>query len=324
MSLLRWFGRIFSLLTFLLSLSIVLVIALSIAWGIASWYKHNQNNQPQQWGLIWSTKETKAQDLTPENLDNLLSQIPFKKLQLMTYWDIHEPENTKYQFETLKTIFELAKGRNLKISLQLGLQQTPSSKCHQPEWTESLNPSQLQIELKNYIRQIISEFDQMINLEQYHLEPEISQTSNNNCPSQLTEKQFEELYRFLKTLTNKPIAVSRNNNSPAWKKEAIPADGYGLSFKPEIHLNEGNVITKNIPSGWYTFIAGNLKLFHSDANIFIRRIDLMKSSSHENLKQIFDYLRRTSIKTIYLQGAVVWLNDPDMFQAIKQQVEADF
>ncbi|MCY3804677.1 MAG: hypothetical protein OXF85_02305 [Candidatus Saccharibacteria bacterium] len=324
MSLLRWFGRIFSLLTFLLSLSIILIIGLAITWGISSWYRYSHNNQPQQWGLVWSSKEAKNNNLTTKDLDNLLSQIPFKKLQLMTYWDIYEIENDEYQFENLKDIFELARGRHVKIDLQLGLHQSFTPSCHQPDWAKSLNKIKFQDELKSYIEKIILEFDAVINLEQYLLEPEIFQANDNQCLHQLTENDLEEFYNFTKSLTDKPIIISRNNNSPLWRKERISADGYGISLIPQQHLNQGNFFAKNIPSSWYTFTAGNLKLFHAESEILIRKINLTTPAQQDNLEQIFDYLRRIGIKKIYLDGASTWLNNPAMFEVIKKQIEADF
>ena len=62
-------------------------------WGVSLWYNYQEGNQPVIWGVSWSSKQATKLGLDNENLKELLNEIPFKRLQLMSYWDIAETSN---------------------------------------------------------------------------------------------------------------------------------------------------------------------------------------------------------------------------------------
>ena len=331
------------------TLIIWLAISIGVIWGIGSWYKSQQGDQPTVWGASWSTKQAEKLGLNPtDDLDELLAHIPFKKLQLMSYWDEIEAEKDNYDFTSLSRQFEIAKSRNVGVSLQLGLHQSRQPKCHQPNWANGLDQAEFKNQLKKYIGKIIERFDEEVNLIQYQLEPEIFEADSELCPQSLNKEDLKELYAHVKDLTAKEISVSRPNNLAIWRKRDPNPDSFGLKLEP--YPKSANWFKRTyrraIPAHYYSFSAGNLKIFHSNSHLFIRDLkaepdDLEKildgpqtdgqnpDLKTETLRDRLDYAGATGVKTIYLNGAEWWLwqknnGQTDIWQTVSEVVQTDF
>ncbi len=345
----KWLWRLSVLISLSITLLVWLVISAGIVWGIGSWYKSQQGDQATIWGTIWSNKQAEKLGLDPtEDLDRLLAQIPFKRLQLMSYWDEIEADEGNYDFASLERQFAITKSRNVGISLQLGLHQSRLPKCHQPAWANNLSPPEFKDRLKKYLLKVVERFDTEANLVQYQLEPEIFEAESEFCPQMLNGDDLSELYAYLKTLTIKEISVSRPNNLAVWRQQNPNPDGFGLKITP--HANRSGWLQKayqrTLPTHYYSFLAGNLKMLHSESRIFIRDLntehgDLEEALSNpqtfsqnpnlktETLKSRLEYARQTGIKTIYLRGAEWWLQQKDSgggdpWEIIRETVQADF
>ena len=349
LSIFRWFRRLSLLISSLIGLAVWGVITLGIIWAIGAWYSHQQREQPISWGMSWSSKQAEQLKLSPiEGLDKLLSQLPFKRVQLMSYWDELELQNNTFNFESLEQQFMIAKGRNVKISLQLGLHQSRWPYCHSPKWAENLDKEEFKLELKQYLKEIIAHFDNDVNLIQYQLEPEIFRAKSDSCPQQLNRSDLEEIHLFVKDLTEKEISLSRPNNLAVWRQQKPEPDSFGLQLTPHPdNLNWPiNRIRQTPPSQYYTFVAGNLRILHSESNIFIRDLKAEPTAFDNNLAEIdlnsekftlrpdqlsdrLNYARKTNIKTIDLKGAEWWLwqeekGDNRFLETVRSTILVDF
>lgn len=345
----RWLRRLSWLIGTTITLSFIVIALVSVVWSIGSWYNYRHGNQPVIWGVSWSNKQAENLELDSETgLAQLLNQIPFKRLQLMSYWDEIEPEDDFYQFETLRQQLAVAKSHNLKVSLQLGLHQSHWPKCHQPAWTKNLDSIEFKIELEQYIEKVINQFDSEVNLIEYQLEPEIFEVNSKDCSHTLNGKELQALYEFISDLTDKNITLSRPNNLAIWRKQNPTPDNFGLRLNSQLDNQNWfeQALQKTRPAHYYSFIAGNLKILHSDSYILIRELQaqpdaldeglttlelnaLETNLSPEALNQQLNYARSTNIATIDLRGAEWWLwkkqrGDDRFWQIVLESVSADF
>ena len=345
-SIFKWFRRLSFGIGFLFNLLIWTIIALAAMWSISSWYNYQQGDKQLVWGASWSVKQAERLGLDPEtDLDRFLSEVPIERLQLMSYWDQIEPQDDNYDFTSLDELLIIAKSRNVKVSLQIGLHQPRWPRCHIPDWAGNLDDDEFSTQLKEYITQVINRFDGEIHVIQYQLESAIFQVDKELCSHYLDKEDLIDLYQFVKELTEKEIAVSRPNNSFIWRKQNPSPDSFGLKLEPYLdkHSWLEKYFQQSLPSGYYSFTAGNLKIFHSESDIFIsdlgvepaglddHPVDLkldpqMTSSGLEQISDLLNYAHKTNIRTIDLRGAEWWFlqkeNGDDRFlKAVSQTIQ---
>ena len=325
--------RSISLFVLIISLISWIVLGSLLIAGLITWYKFQDKDNVHTWGISWSTKQAQLHDLHPvDDLDKLLSDIPFKRLQLFSYWDLIEVKDNEYNFDTLDQQFMIAKNRNLKISLQLGLHQSHLDNCHKPAWTNNMNKEQLLEELQNYLEIIIARFDDNLSLIEYQLEPEIENVKSENCQYLLSKEELSMLYQHINSLTDKDISVSYGLSAVSFTELDLAPNGIGLSHDPFKPKKETNFFSRRLPAKFYTFQASNLKIRNSQANIFIRKFNLQPNTPINQKKyiiqieQALEYAQATDIKTIDLYG-LEWLasqSEPDLLSQVKKIVSMDF
>ena len=340
--LLRWISQLLTLISLLWSLVILFIVSLIIFWGVNIWYNYQEGNRPITWGVSWSSKQAEALGLNSEQaLATLLDQIPFKRIQLHSYWDLGEPKPQQYDISRLENHFRLAQSHNLAISLQLGLHQSRQPYCHQPAHTKTSSSAQLKASLKAYLRVVVDHFDEEVNLIQYQLEPEIAQARSRACPHQLSSADLAEIYAYLKTLTKKDIALSRTHNRLSLLAQKPSPDALGLKLHPHPTTNptlwERHVTQRTVSATYYNFLAGSLKIKHPQSHIFIRQLqtepeDLKAPSDQsalEKLEKQLSYARQSKLRTIDVLGAEWWFwqkeNHSDaLWLKVTEVIKADF
>lgn len=346
----KWFRRFSWLIGTALTFCLWAALGLIFVWGVSSWYNYRQGDLPLTWGVSWSDKQAAFFDLdTKEDLDYLLSEIPFKRLQLMSYWDQIETTPGDYDFSSLETQFEIARSRNVSVSLQLGLHQSRWPFCHAPNWSQKLDSDQFKSALQAFISQTVAYGDSKVNLIQYQLEPEIFKAQAASCVQQLTATDLGELHTFVTQLTTQEIALSRPHNRIIWRSQMPEPAAFGLCLKPyPDNLSFWQGLRRPTPPGrYYTFIAGNLKILHSQSQIFIRALSAEPRSldqdlsslpatalingdfNNQRLQRQIDYARSSNIKIIDLKGAEWWLwqkrhSETSFWDIVRENVQNDF
>ena len=335
---LKWIRRFSWLVGLLIALGFWGLVALAAGWGAGRWHDYKQGETPFSWGVVWSDKQAEALGLDAEaDLDLLLAEIPFKRLQLTAYWDEIESRPGEYDFGSVRQRLAVAKSRNLRVSLQLGLHQSRWPGCHAPEWSWPAEEADFKDALKRFITETISQLDAEINLVQYHLEPEIFK-ADDQCPRRLGARDLAELYALADELTDKEIVLGRPDNWINWRKQEPAPAVFGLRLSP------GDPAFRRLPSRYYATLAGNLKILHPDSRVIIRALaaepaylegdpaaweEDEEGLAVEELEEILTFGRATNIRTIDLMGAEWWLQQKRLgrdawWQAIRQTVTADF
>ena len=333
----KLFKGLISGLGFVWMLALWALLVTGIVFALSTWYNYKESNKELIWGMSWSTKRAQTLGLsadTTANLDAILNEIPIRRLQLMSYWDVGEPEKGTFNFSQLEEQFAVARRRGLRVSLQLGLHQSVSPFCHQPAWTQTLDQTELTIHLQHYLQRLIERFDNEVNLVQYQLEPEIFRVADGTCTHQLQVADLDELYQFVTTLTEKEVAVSLANNRPIVRRQTPNAGGFGLRLTPYAQPEEKwYQLQRTLPARYYNFLAGNFSIFHSSSRFFIRQLVIEPVDnlpfSAELLQQRLDYAASSNLKTIDLQGAEWWLQqtqqgDNSLLELIAQKTQPNF
>ena len=305
----RWLGRFFNLLSTLILLATIGLLVSLVVFGFGFWYKQKTKEAPQRWGLIWTAEANAEVDLQNTDLEAIVAQIPFQRLQLISPWSVIEKENGVYDFQTLIAQMQVAQNYNLQVSLQLGLHQSGSG-CYLPTWAQQLSYQDLIQELKDFIKEVISVLDNYHHLVEYQLEAEVFSDLGSSCLKKIKPESLADLYHFSRRLTEKRVALSQAKNFVSWRSHSLKPDLIGLSLTPHPIQNSWwqETLTFNTPSYYYSFIAGNLQNLNPESEIFIRQFNLLSNTpSTENqdldanqVRRRLSYAQKTGLKTVDL------------------------
>ena len=334
----KWLRRLSWLIGLLITLGLWSLILLVAGWAAGRWHDHKQGEAPFSWGVVWSDKQAEALGLDANaDLDLLLAEIPFKRLQLTAYWDRIEQQPGNYDFDPIRQRLAIAKSRNLQVSLQLGLHQSRWPRCHAPKWSWRLSETDFKDALKRFISETIARLDNEINLVQYQLEPEIFK-ADDQCPKRLNPQDLTELHALIGESTDKDIVLSRPNNWINWRKQQPASAIFGLCLDP------GDWAFRRPPSRYYAALAGNLKILHPESRVVIRALTAepgylggnpdnwnpqIDDFTAGDLEDMLFFGRQTNIRTIDLMGAEWWLQQKRLgrnawWQAVHKIVADDF
>lgn len=306
----KWLARLFNLVGLIIFLSFFVGGSLVVISGFAIWYKNKNRDAAQNWGLIWTAEADGQFNLSTADLDQILTEMPFQRVQLITPWSTMEPSNNLYNFDLLDAQIAVAQKHNVSISLQIGLHQTGQT-CYLPPWAANLSYEDMTKELSTFIVKILQTLKNYHHIQEYQLEPEIFSSLAEDCPHKLTRTTLTSLFSEVQQQTSKKIALSQAHNRPRWSKNSPTGDLMGLTIRPnQQHARwYQNALTLNPPPSYYTFLAGNLEALNKNSRVFIRQAhwlgdDWQPSQSlgadQSLLQSRLEYTRQTAVKTIDL------------------------
>jgi len=127
----------------------------------------------QKYGVSFSVTYSQYLGLDPEEcLEDILNDLGVRRLRLMSYWQLHEPEPGKYDFSELDWQVKLAEKYGAKVSLCLGLRQPRWPESHWPEWAAEIKDSDWQNYLLKYIEEVVNRYKTSKAVISYQLENE--------------------------------------------------------------------------------------------------------------------------------------------------------
>lgn len=329
---------------------IVLILILLIIgmFAVAQWYIQSKSDQPYQMGATFIQPYAEYYGLDPEEtLTAITDDLSFDRLRLVSYWNVHEPEQGTYDFTDLDWQFEHAEERGISVSLAIGLRQPRWPECHMPDWAEDMNMNEWYPHLKDYMRAVIERYQHSPVLASYQLENEFLLEVFGRCPDHSRERLVDS-FEFVKELDpSRPIIVSRSNNAtPSWPVGEPRADVIGASIYKRVFDNTltNRYFEYPVPPWFYAFLAGGA-LATTGVDTIIHELqaepwlppeydmrtapteELYQSMNPDMLADRFDYARATGIREIDLWGVEWWyyrkVNDGDdsLWEVAREQLQ---
>ncbi len=325
-----WTRRITAVL-----LALLFVVVLGM-YAVAQWYIISNQDRPYIMGATFIQPYAEFYGLDPEEtLTAITDDLGFEHLRLVSYWNVHEPEQGEYDFTDLDWQFEHAEERDISVSLAIGLRQPRWPECHMPTWAEHMEMEEWYPHLKDYMEVVIDRYKDSPVLVSYQLENEFLLEVFGHCPDH-TRERLVDSFNFVKELDpTRPVIVSRSNNAtPSWPVGEPRADIIGASIYKRVW--DGTLTERYfeypLPPWFYAFLAGGAKLttgvdtvIHElQAESWLPRgMDMRTASTEELYKSMnpdmladrFEYGRATAIREIDLWGVEWWysrkVNDGD-------------
>ena len=242
-------------------------VTVFLIFSFGLFFRYSNRNQPTEVGVSFSLKQAANFELDPQStLQSLTSTAGFKKLRLMSYWDIHEPSRNNYDFSELDWQFEQARASGATVSLAIGQRQPRWPECHAPEWAEILPDQEYYSQLQSYIAQVIERYSNHPNLVSYQYENEAANRLFGEC-RELNKQEFVAGYNLVKSLdADTPVIVNVSNTAGIPMREPI-GDAVGFSIYKTAHFNSFGFGVQwhywYVPTWWHGFRAQLIESLHN-------------------------------------------------------------
>jgi len=310
-------------------------------------FKPLQTHQFKRLGASYSIKYAEELGLDwREAYLALLEDIDIPSLRLMSYWDMYEPENDVYDFDTLDWQMDEAQRNNAKVSLAIGLRQPRWPECHQPDWANSLNYSDWKEELEEYISVVVNRYKNHPALESYQLENEAFNQWFGVCNVQdrkvLRARLTDEFDLVKKIDPNHPVIMSLSDQHGMPIGEPTP-DIYGYSIYRIVYNSQVIPFYLLYPTPvWYHRMRAQIIDWTKDRPIVIHELQLEpwgpkptpelsikkqnRSMSPTQMYRNVDFARQIGIDDGFLWGSEWWYwrktvkNDPIIWNTAKDIV----
>ncbi len=324
-----------------LIISLVAIVALGVGHSV----KHKSD--PVRIGVSFSQKY--AQEIGNDWKQNylaLLQDLNFKKIRLMSYWDLYEPSNEEYDFTDLDWQMDRAVENGAKVSLAIGLRQPRWPECHYPEWAENLSLDESQAELITYMEVLIKRYRDHPALESYQLENEIANRLFGECPEYDRDFYAQEI-ELVRSLDSENSLITNASNQSGFPVRSLVGDGVGFSVYKRAYFEAFGRQTSwsywYVPAWWHGMRAMMVEILHG-ADTFIHELqaepwgpkptveltldEQFKTMDPEKFIDITNYAESTGMKEYYLWGGEWWYwlkiekNDVSMWQTVKEKVRS--
>ncbi len=315
------------------------VFCMSIMYGIALWYQHEQTGKPTNLGVTFIADYAAYYNLnTHKTFLAILDDLHVKHLRLVSYWSDIEPTQGQYNFSELDWEMQQAQMHGVKVSLTIGLRQPRWPECHPPAWIDTSKPDTTwQPALDRYMAVVINRYKNSPILQSYQLENEFF-NGFGSCNNFDRTRLKSELALIKQLDPQHPVIMSRSNNYAGLATRQPLPDVVGISIYRHVWnpVLWRRYLTYPFPSWYYAFLAGAEQIVTGKSAV-VHELqtepwppdtqDILHTSLTEQnktfnaqiLKSTTQFGKQTGIKNIDLWGAEYWyyrmvtLHDPSVW-----------
>lgn len=325
--------------------SFIILVTASM-YSVALWYINKHKNVPMEVGTTFIADYARHFDLDPkETLEATFSDLGFKRIRLVSYWENHEHNQGVYNFDELDWQFDMAEKYDAKVSLAIGLRQPRWPECHMPDWAAKMTNNRWREPLYDYIETVVDRYKDRPSLESYQLENEYYLEVFGICTDFDPARLKYEYDLVKKADPTTPLIVNRSNNAvPSWPVGEPRADKVGAAIYKRVWDKTATrrYFEYPLPAWYYGFLAGMTELT-TNRETFIHELQtepwveagIKESSIEEQYKTMnpdmfahrMEYAKATGMRTMDLWGTEWWYwlktkkNAPEMWDAAKVELQ---
>lgn len=291
-------------------------------------------------GVSFSLKQANMLDLDwRKAYGALLDDMQVKHLRLMSYWDIHEPQNGTYDFSLLDEQIAQAKKHGADVSLAIGLRQPRWPECHEPDWATNLDIIEWRKALNNYIRTVVTRYEHDSTVISWQLENEFANGLFAKCRDSSLERLQSE-FDMVKSISSKPIWMSLSDQGGFPVRGPVP-DKWGFSVYRTVWSTGLYTGYATFPTPiWYHRLRAAIIKMYTGREEFIHELQLEpwgptdipylsideqnKSMSPQQIHESLLFARELGMKDIYTWGGEWWYwrkvhGDPSIWNTVKTE-----
>jgi len=280
------------------------------------------------WGADFSQMQAESLGLNwKQAYSDIINDLGAKNIKLHTQWDWIEGKKDKYYFNDVDWQLAQARDKGVKIIYVLGMKSGRWPECHIPVWAGKLPKQQVQSELLNYIKEVVSRYKSNDAIIGWQVENE-PLFKFGICPSWYYDNSdfLKQEVSLVKSLDfSKPVIISDSGEQSGWFGAARIADTVGITMYREVWAH--------VADGWGFYFKSFLspvtywrktllikKIFGKDvigielqaepwASKPFYDVPLLEQSKTMNLKifrQNIEYAKKTGLDKFYFWGVEWW------------------
>lgn len=253
----------------------------------------------------------------------MLKELKPKYIRLSAYWDSVEPAQDKYNFGDLDFQIAEAQKAGSNVVLAVGRRLPRWPECHDPSWIKSLPQQSLNTAQLSYIESVVRRYSNKSNIIAWQVENEPYLSTFGICPK-LDQNLLDSEISLVKILdTSKPVIITDSGELSFWIHSGSRGDIFGTTFYRYVFSDVfKRYWTNYIPSWYYRFKGGILRLLHHNKPIYIMELEAepwttkgitstpideqFKTMSFSNFKTILGVAQNTGFSPQYLWGVEWW------------------
>lgn len=254
----------------------------------------------------------------------VLDDLKVKKIRIVAYWNVIEPEQGEYDFSELDWQINEIEKRGGEIIFAMGRKVPRWPECFEPEWAKDLSSSEKKEKILALISELVNRYKNRESIKIWQVENEPFFESFGMCSQLSNHKKFLDkeiaLVRHLDPL--RPIMITESGELSTWIGGARRGDVLGTSLYRKIYGKLQFYFTYPIPPVFYQrkVILAKL-LFDLDEviavevqaepwghkpnqDMTIEEQDM--SMSFEDFENVLEYTRKAGFEKAYLWGVEYW------------------
>lgn len=280
------------------------------------------------------------------NFTALLDDMKIRNYRLMSYWDMVEPEQGKFNFSELDWQMDEAAKRGAKVSLAVGMRQPRWPECHKPIWVGQMGRAERDNAIIAFNTAVVQRYKNHPALSSYQLENEAVNSWFGECtPDDIDQKRLVREFDAIKQIDQKhPIYMSLSDQHGLPLNKPVP-DKYGYSVYRIVWNDKTGpfkfYVTYPTPVWYHRLRALWIKTFkHRD--VFIHELQIEpwgpvatvqlsieeqnRSMGEKQIKENVRFARKIGKQDIYTWGGEWWywrktkLNDPTLWETVRTEL----
>lgn len=254
----------------------------------------------------------------------MLDDLGVRKLRLVAYWPLVEPERGRYDFSELDFQIREAGERNADVILAIGRRVPRWPECHVPEWAQPLSWDEQKKEIREYLTALVERYkdEPTVKLWQVENEPYLHAFAGHICGELDEDFLREEVTLVRKLDPTRPILVTDSGNLGTWYRPYRLGDAFGTSVYVHFWTPELGQFRTVQPAWLYRLKANLMRLFFGAKPIYLielsgepwlvlptRSVPLSVQLERMNVAMFDDiiaYAERTRFPEQYLWGVEWW------------------
>lgn len=283
-----------------------------------------KKNENVKWGAVFSQRHATFLGLDwKEVYLALLDDLEFKKIKVITYWDLIETEEGEYSFEDIDWQIAEAKKRDTSLILAIGMKTPRWPECHVPEWAEGLTKGEQKEKVLEMLETIVSRYKDEDIIEGWQIENEPF-FKFGECAWEIDKKFLEKEVELVRSIDpNKYIMITDSGEYSFWIKSGKIGDKVGSTLYRNVYFNEIKSYFKvPFPAIYYNrkvklvnfllnkeVICTELQAepWGSTFDIYnLSEEEINKTMNIDKLREIIDFSKKTGMKEFHFWGAEWW------------------
>lgn len=242
------------------TLKVIIIILLAGILVLGYFYFQFKPSPSPQFGLSFSITHAQYLGFDWKTLYlDMLNDLKPKKLRLMSYWELIEPQQGQFHFQEIDEMLIEAGKRGIDVILVVGQKQPRWPECHHPSWYEGLDSGAKDLAQLKMMEKTIAHFKDFEAVKIWQVENEPFFAFGPDCPrlsADLVKKEIE----LVKSLDQRPILLTDSGEQGYWVTTAsLGADVFGSTMYRTVYSPKFGYYKYPLPPQYFRIKAGWLK-----------------------------------------------------------------